>query len=78
MARLCRVSIPETSFPDYLLIQLGIASMESLRVMPPVPLTVRIAHEQNVLDGLVIPKGTMFYIPVHISIYPRVQNSRRR
>jgi len=50
-------------------------SMESLRVMPPVPLTVRIAHEQGVLDGVVIPKGTMFYIPVHIPIYPRIQNS---
>jgi len=48
--------------------------MESLRVMPPVPLTARIAHEQGVLDGVVIPKGTLFYIPVHVPIYLRIQN----
>jgi len=41
-------------------------SMESLRIMPPVPLTIRIAKEQGILNGIVIPKGTLFYIPVCI------------
>lgn len=40
-----------------------------MRVMPPVPLTVRIAKETGVIDGIVIPKGTMFYIPVSIALF---------
>lgn len=38
--------------------------MESLRIMPPVPLTVRKATEAGWIDGIMIPKGTMFTIPV--------------
>lgn len=38
--------------------------MESLRLMPPTPQIMRVAKEQGVLDGMVIPKGTLFYIPV--------------
>lgn len=41
--------------------------MESLRVMPPAPVINRTAREEGVLDGIVIPKGTMLYIPVSIS-----------
>ncbi|KAF7776585.1 hypothetical protein Agabi119p4_4978 [Agaricus bisporus var. burnettii] len=38
--------------------------MESLRVMPPVPVTVRIAKETGTVDGIVIPQGTLIYIPI--------------
>ncbi|GJJ15952.1 hypothetical protein Clacol_010231 [Clathrus columnatus] len=38
--------------------------MESLRVMPPVPFTIREAKEKDWIDGYYIPKGTMFYIPI--------------
>jgi hypothetical protein len=38
--------------------------MESLRVMPPVPITVRIAAKTDYLEGVLIPKGTTFFIPV--------------
>lgn len=42
-------------------------SMESLRVMPPVPLTVRVAAKTEYIDGVLIPKGTLFWIPVRSS-----------
>jgi len=32
--------------------------------MPPVPLTVRRAAEAGWIDGIMIPKGTMFTIPI--------------
>jgi len=58
----------ETPHPDYRTLKdlkwLDCVVMESLRVMPPVPLTVRIAKETGVIDDIVIPKGTMFYIPI--------------
>jgi cytochrome P450 len=38
--------------------------MESLRVMPPVPFTVRIAKETGIVEGIIIPAGTLIYIPV--------------
>ncbi|KZV75242.1 cytochrome P450 [Peniophora sp. CONT] len=38
--------------------------MESLRVMPPVPLTLREAGKDDWIDGTFIPKGTLFYIPI--------------
>lgn len=38
--------------------------MESLRVMPPVPMTVRVAAKTDYIDGVLVPKGTLFYIPV--------------
>lgn len=40
--------------------------MESLRVMPPVPLTVRKAKEASVIQGVFVPKGTLLTIPVSI------------
>jgi cytochrome P450 len=41
--------------------------METLRLMPPVPLTTRIAIKDDWIDGAFVPKGTMFYIPVRIA-----------
>ncbi|KAJ3575027.1 hypothetical protein NP233_g1369 [Leucocoprinus birnbaumii] len=60
----------ENPHPDYRTLKdlkwLDCVVMESLRVMPPVPLTVRIAKEQGVINGIVVPKGTMFYIPIRV------------
>jgi hypothetical protein len=42
--------------------------MESLRVMPPVPITVRIAATTDYIEGWLVPKGTTFFIPVSFSI----------
>jgi len=41
--------------------------MESLRVLPPVPMTFRKADKADYLDGIHIPEGTIFYIPVRLS-----------
>jgi cytochrome P450 len=38
--------------------------MESLRVYPPVPMTVRQAAKDDELDGTFIAKNTLFYLPV--------------
>lgn len=42
----------------------ALSSQESLRVMPPVPMTFRQAAKTDIIDGVVVPKGTFFYIPV--------------
>lgn len=46
--------------------------MESLRIMPPVPLTARIAAKTGCVDGLIVPKGTLFYIPVRFILTGRL------
>ncbi|KXN81950.1 Cytochrome P450 3A24 [Leucoagaricus sp. SymC.cos] len=60
----------ENPHPDYRTLKdlkwLDCVVMESLRVMPPVPLTIRIANEPGMIDGLHIPKGTLFYIPIRV------------
>ncbi|KAL9708590.1 hypothetical protein Ac2012v2_008259 [Leucoagaricus gongylophorus] len=60
----------ENPRPDYRTLKdlrwLDCVVMESLRIMPPVPLTIRIAKEQGILNGIVIPKGTLFYIPIRV------------
>ena len=38
--------------------------MESLRVLTPVPMTLRKAGKDDWIDGYFIPKGTVLYIPV--------------
>ena len=38
--------------------------MESLRVMPPIPLMLRIATRTDYIDGVLVPKGTIIQIPV--------------
>ena len=39
-------------------------SMESLRVMPPAPMTVRRAEKTAYLGGHLVPKGTLLHIGV--------------
>jgi cytochrome P450 len=51
--------------------------MESLRVMPPIPAVSRIAKEDGVLDGMTVPKGTYFYIPVSMSRYQGVNKIKK-
>lgn len=41
-----------------------IVRMEGLRVYPPVPMTLRKSKKDQVLDGIMVPKETLFYIPV--------------
>ncbi|KAL5512545.1 hypothetical protein ACEPAG_3198 [Sanghuangporus baumii] len=40
--------------------------MESLRVMPPVPMTIRQAGKSDYIDGVWVPKGTLFYIAIRV------------
>lgn len=40
--------------------------MESLRLMPPVPMTLRTASKDQYIDGVLVPKGTIYYIPVRL------------
>uniref|UniRef100_A0A0W0GDZ4 Cytochrome p450 n=1 Tax=Moniliophthora roreri TaxID=221103 RepID=A0A0W0GDZ4_MONRR len=39
---------------------------ESLRLYPPVPMTFRQAATTDVIDGVTVPKGTLFYIPIRV------------
>ncbi|KAF8175771.1 cytochrome P450 [Pholiota molesta] len=39
---------------------------ESLRVMPPVPMTFRQAAKTDYIDGVLVPKGTIFYVPIRV------------
>ncbi|KAF8165324.1 cytochrome P450 [Crassisporium funariophilum] len=58
----------ENPCPDYRTLKdlrwLDCVVMESLRVMPPVPLTARIAAKTGYIDGVLVPKGTLLWIPV--------------
>ena len=38
--------------------------MESLRLYPPVPMTIRQAGKNDYVDGTYVPKGTLFYVAV--------------
>lgn len=38
--------------------------MESLRLMPPVPMTIRQAAKSDWIEDVWVKKGTYFYIPV--------------
>ncbi|KAI0345150.1 cytochrome P450 [Trametopsis cervina] len=40
--------------------------MESLRVLPPVPMTARKAKKSDYVDGAWVPKGTFFYIAIRV------------
>ncbi|KIY66762.1 cytochrome P450 [Cylindrobasidium torrendii FP15055 ss-10] len=40
--------------------------MESLRLLPPVPMTIRRADKSDYIDGAYIPAGTLFYIPIRV------------
>ncbi|KAI0056520.1 cytochrome P450 [Artomyces pyxidatus] len=39
--------------------------MESLRLMPPVPTTIRTASKSAWIDGIYVPKGTDIHLPIH-------------
>lgn len=44
------------------------SSQESLRVFPPVPMTFREAGKSDYIDGVYVPAGTIFYIPVRLDM----------
>ncbi|KAL1685575.1 cytochrome P450 [Schizophyllum commune] len=56
--------------PDYKTLKdlqwLDCVIMESLRVLPPVPLTVRRAYKTDFLAGHLVPKGTFLHIPIRV------------
>ncbi|TRM66573.1 cytochrome P450 [Schizophyllum amplum] len=56
--------------PDYRTLKemrwLDCVVMESLRVLPPVPLTVRKAFKTDILAGYLVPKGTYLHIPIRV------------
>ncbi|KAJ3508860.1 hypothetical protein NLJ89_g5522 [Agrocybe chaxingu] len=60
----------ENARPDYRTLKdlqwLDCVVMESLRVMPPVPLTVRVAAKTDYIDGVLVPKGTLITIPIRV------------
>ncbi|KAJ7280421.1 cytochrome P450 [Mycena rebaudengoi] len=39
---------------------------ESLRVLPPVPMTIRIAQQDEYVGDVFVPKGTQIYIPIRV------------
>ncbi|KAK7468924.1 hypothetical protein VKT23_003420 [Stygiomarasmius scandens] len=48
------------------LVWLDAVVQESLRVYPPVPMTFRQAATTDYIDGVLVPKGTLFYIPIRV------------
>ncbi|KAF8204998.1 cytochrome P450 [Pholiota molesta] len=60
----------DNGHPDYRTLKdlqfLDCVVMESLRVMPPVPQTARVAAKTDYIDGVLVPKGTLFYIPIRV------------
>ncbi|KAI5891748.1 cytochrome P450 [Schizophyllum commune H4-8] len=56
--------------PDYKTLKdlqwLDCVVMESLRVLPPVPLTVRKAYKTGLIGDFLVPKGTFLHIPIRV------------
>ncbi|KAJ7141836.1 cytochrome P450 [Mycena crocata] len=56
--------------PDYRTIKaltwLDCVVNESLRVLPPVPLTLRVAEKTDYIEGVLVPKGTILNIPIRV------------
>lgn len=56
--------------PDYRSLKdlklLDCVIMESLRLLPPVPMTFRQAAKSDWIDGFWVPKGTLFYVPIRV------------
>ena len=50
--------------------------MESLRVYPPVPMTVRKVREGHWVEGMYLPKGTLLNIPVCHTFPPLPKTQR--
>ncbi|EJD08216.1 cytochrome P450 [Fomitiporia mediterranea MF3/22] len=40
--------------------------MEALRVFPPVPMTIRKSGKNDYIDGVYVPKNTLFYIAIRV------------
>ncbi|KAF8587077.1 cytochrome P450, partial [Ramaria rubella] len=40
--------------------------MESLRILPPVPMSIRKVARGDWVDGVYMPKGTLLYIPIRV------------
>ena len=40
--------------------------MESLRVYPPVPMTIRKAGKDSTVEGVHLPAGTLLYVPIRV------------
>ncbi|KIJ48186.1 hypothetical protein M422DRAFT_247958 [Sphaerobolus stellatus SS14] len=67
--------IAANSRPDYNTLKdlklLDSIVMESLRILPPVPMTLRKAGKDDWVDGYFIPKGTLLYISIRVAnTYP--------
>ncbi|KAH7927163.1 cytochrome P450 [Leucogyrophana mollusca] len=62
--------VAENSRPDYRSLKespfLEAVIMESLRLFPPLPQTVRQAAKDTEVDGIFVPKGTLIYVPVRV------------
>jgi cytochrome P450 len=62
--------VADNPHPDYRSLKdlqwLDCVVMESLRLMPPVPMTLRRASKDQCIDGVSVPKGTIFYIPIKV------------
>ncbi|KAJ7593064.1 cytochrome P450 [Mycena floridula] len=56
--------------PDYRVLKdlewLDCVIMESLRLYPPVPMSFRKAAKTDYVDGVLIPEGTILYIPIRV------------
>ncbi|KAF7336376.1 hypothetical protein MVEN_02186200 [Mycena venus] len=56
--------------PDYRTLKslewLDCVANESLRVLPPIPQTFRVAEKTDYIDGVLVPKGTMINIPIRV------------
>ncbi|KAJ3722531.1 cytochrome P450 [Lentinula raphanica] len=48
------------------LVWLDCVVQESLRLYPPVPMTFRQAATTDYVDGVLVPKGTLYYIPIRV------------
>ncbi|KAI0688622.1 cytochrome P450 [Cytidiella melzeri] len=62
--------LAQDSTPDFRTLKsmeyLNHVVMESLRVFPPVPMTIRQAQKGDYVDGVWIPKGTLFYVGIRV------------
>ncbi|PFH48129.1 hypothetical protein AMATHDRAFT_66232 [Amanita thiersii Skay4041] len=60
----------QDTHPDYRTLKelqwLDCVVMESLRVLPPVPMTIRTSTKSDYIGGVFAPKGTTFYIPIRV------------
>jgi len=56
--------------PDYRSLKdlqwLDCVIQESLRVLPPVPMSFRQAAKTDYIEGVLVPKGTILYIPIRV------------